>query len=283
MYHLRYSFVLNKTYFPIFRQFTLFHSSSIIFNNKISNKLNSSTADQEIEKILETYVNKKKLSEFKLIRKFEKEQYEKLLESMKEDVESMKKDIIENLKSKKEKNKFAVNCEIEKKTKETIQEDLIKYKFQLNTLNTNFLKLKSVVHIKGIFEQWESQFLLVNGTQENKWNKYFEQNPEKFKKFQNFWSKPDEIDIHFVIKEIQNFYKWLSERIRFAYNIEDEIEWYHKMLTPIQNNIIEHMCKELDIKYIIYDKNIDNIEMIENNDKKDKEIKVINDKVTLNK
>ncbi|RHZ51052.1 hypothetical protein Glove_485g17 [Diversispora epigaea] len=281
MYYLRYSLVLNKTYFPIFRQFILFHSSSIIFNNKISNKLDSFTTDQEMEKILETCVNKKKLSKFKSICKFEKEYHEELLKSMEENVESMKENIEimkesielkeENLKSEKEKNKFAVNCEIEKKKKEILQRDLIliKYKFQLDTLNTNFLKLKGV-HIKGIFEQWESQFLLVNGTQEDKWNKYFKQNPEKFKKFQNFWSKPDEIDVHFVVKEIQNFYKWLSERIRFAYNIEDEVEWCCKMLTPVQNNIAEHMCKELDIKYIIYDKDIGNIEMIENNGKKDR-------------
>ncbi|RHZ51048.1 hypothetical protein Glove_485g19 [Diversispora epigaea] len=268
MHRLRYFLALNKTYLPTSRQFILPYSSSAIKNNgKISNKLDSSATDQEIEKVLETCVYKKKLSVFKSIRKFEKEHHEKLIYEIYERIYE------ENRKSEKEK--------IEK---EVAQGDLNLVKLQLSTLNANFLKLKGAIHIRGVFEQWESQFLSVDGARAHKWKKYFEQNPEKFKNFQNFWPKPDEIDIHFVANEIQNFYRWLSERIHFAYNIGDEVEWYRKKLTPVRNNIAEHMCKELNIKYIICDKDIDNIEIIENiqtivHDKKE-EIKIINDKIS---
>ncbi|CAG8472518.1 9912_t:CDS:2, partial [Diversispora eburnea] len=166
-----------------------------------SNKLNSASTteytDQEIDKVLETYVNKKKHSAFKSIRKFEKEKNEKFLEFL-ELLKERNEKFLQLLKEKNEK------C--------------------LELLKEN----------KGISGDNAGRHKTCVGLKETE--------------------EPD---------EIVNFYKQLFEQIHSTYNIGDQVEWYHKRFTPVQNNIAEYMCKGLKVNYIIYDNEIKNIKNID--------------------
>ncbi|CAG8628269.1 9653_t:CDS:2, partial [Diversispora eburnea] len=284
MYHrLRYYLVLNKTLPSRLSYF----SSATNFNDKVSNKLNSASitehTDQEIDKVLETYVNKEKLSIFKSIRKFEKEKNEKLLELLKDNNEKLlksEKELLKSekelLKSEKEKTEISVKYEIEKREKVIAQKNEIlkEISMKFGNVNMSYLKLKGIVHIRGVLEHWETENLRgIEGNRGARWEKYFKNNNKDFETFRNFWPRPDEINIHHMVTEIVNFYKQLSDKIHNAH-IGELVEWNCKRFTSIQNKIAEHMCKELRVNYRISD---EEIETAIHNDKKD-EIEITNDK-----
>ncbi|GBB92179.1 hypothetical protein RclHR1_01980004 [Rhizophagus clarus] len=119
-------------------------------------------------------------------------------------------------------------------------------------LNMRYLKLKGIVHLRGVFEQWESFHLnRFEGNRGNKWTKYLGERKVVLDIFRSFWQNPDEIDAVHVVMEVKMFYKWLSERIHSANAIGDHVEWSRNTLTPVQTKIAEYMCKDLNIEYHI--------------------------------
>jgi len=101
-------------------------------------------------------------------------------------------------------------------------------------------------------EQWEFLNLAhYQGDRGTKWTKYFNDHKSVLKDFCQFFSNQNEIDSTRVVREMQVFYKLLSERLHNAHSIGDQVEWRRKLFTPVQNKIAEYMCKELNIEYHI--------------------------------
>ncbi|GES92986.1 hypothetical protein GLOIN_2v1572576 [Rhizophagus clarus] len=127
--------------------------------------------------------------------------------------------------------------------------------FAINTgyLILEFLNLKGDLHLKGVFEQWESFRLVgLKGDQRTKWSNYLDEHKVVLDIFRNFWPNPDEIDANNVVTEIENFYKWLHERFHNKRTTGFYVVWSQSTLTPVQNKIAEYMCKDLHIGYQNY-------------------------------
>ncbi|CAG8682598.1 7901_t:CDS:1, partial [Ambispora gerdemannii] len=100
--------------------------------------------------------------------------------------------------------------------------------------------------------QWELLNLEgIQGDRGTKWTRYLDNRKDVLEIFQNFWPNPSEINSKRVAAEMKSFYKWLSERIPNAYAVGDYVEWRRSALTSVQNEAVEYMCKELNIKYQI--------------------------------
>ncbi|CAG8445922.1 12599_t:CDS:2 [Ambispora gerdemannii] len=97
-------------------------------------------------------------------------------------------------------------------------------------LNLSYLRLKGAVHLRGVFEQWELLNLEgIQGDRGTKWTRYLDNRKNVLEIFQNVWSNP-----------------------RYnAYAVGDYVEWRRSALTSVQNEAVEYMCKELNIKYQI--------------------------------
>ena len=90
----------------------------------------------------------------------------------------------------------------------------------------------------------------LKGTRENRWGKYFNENPNQFKIFQGFWgSKTDE---KYLANEMWQFYQHLSRRIHKFEEWED-IEWIKQDIGGNMSRIIGHMCDSLNIRHKIHE------------------------------
>ncbi|CAI2169119.1 5443_t:CDS:2, partial [Funneliformis geosporum] len=119
-------------------------------------------------------------------------------------------------------------------------EDLNKMPITTRRIYLEHLKIKGILHLRGVIELWETEHMdHIHGNRGKKWTKFFE-NKENLKIFQNFWSKPDDIDIERAVDEMQSFYKFLSEKIHISPR-DEFVEWNRDMLTPVRNKIAEYM------------------------------------------
>nr|CAG8446545.1 7816_t:CDS:2 [Entrophospora candida] len=120
----------------------------------------------------------------------------------------------------------------------------------------DYLRIKGSVHVRGVLERWEERMMNIRGNRKERWKKYLEENPKLLETFQKFWKHRQNqtipIDVNFVAGEMQALYKWMSERIHNVNARGDVVEWSKSDLGNGWSQVVEYMCKDLNIKYEVF-------------------------------
>nr|CAG8628000.1 9193_t:CDS:2 [Entrophospora candida] len=150
---------------------------------------------------------------------------------------------------------------IEKNTPED-EEDInnvfksLKAPKQLGRTELDYLRIKGSVHVRGVLERWEERMMNIRGNRKERWKKYLEKNPKLLETFQKFWKHRQNqtitIDVNFVAGEMHTLYKWVSERIHSVNARGDVVEWSKSDLGNEWSQVVEYMCKDLNIKYEVF-------------------------------
>ncbi|CAJ0748113.1 22581_t:CDS:2 [Entrophospora sp. SA101] len=135
--------------------------------------------------------------------------------------------------------------------KEIIAKDLEIFREQ-----SDYLRIKGSVHVRGVLERWEERMMNIRGNRKERWKKYLEENPKLLETFQKFWKHRQNqtipIDVNFVAGEMQTLYKWMSERIHNVNARGGVVEWSKSNLGNEWSQVVEYMCKDLNIKYEVF-------------------------------
>ncbi|CAJ0880652.1 13420_t:CDS:2 [Entrophospora sp. SA101] len=80
--------------------------------------------------------------------------------------------------------------------------------------------------------------------------------PTRFAAQMKFWKHRQNqtipIDVNFVAGEMQTLYKWMPERIDNVNAQGDVVEWSKSDLGNEWSQVVEYMCKDLNIKYEVF-------------------------------
>ncbi|CAJ0761731.1 11175_t:CDS:2, partial [Entrophospora sp. SA101] len=142
--------------------------------------------------------------------------------------EIMRKEIIEKEKEIIEKEKEIITKEKEKEII-VLTKDLEIFRERMGRTELDYLRIKGSVHVRGVLES---------------------------QTFQKFWKHRQNqtipIDVNFVAGEMQTLYKWMSERIHNVNARGGVVEWSKSNLGNEWSQVVEYMCKDLNIKYEVF-------------------------------